>query len=128
MGLHPKAIIASLVIVLELIRRGYRVCLSTHSSDVLDVMWALQMFQKYDASPKLILELFDLRSEGSTKALAEKALQAKVRIYSFDRGSGIAHDISGLNPASNDPQEAGWGGLGEFSGRVNDLVARVVDE
>ena len=40
MGLHPRAISVVLLMVFELLARGYRVCLSTHSSQVLDAMWA----------------------------------------------------------------------------------------
>jgi len=34
-------------------------------------------------------------------------------------------DISGLDPTSESKEEAGWGGLTEFSGRVGDVVAKV---
>lgn len=128
MGLHPRGVIASLVIVLELIRRGYRVCLSTHSSDVLDVMWALRLFQENKVDPKYVLKLFGLRQTGPTKELAEKVLNTDLRVYSFDRHSGVATDISTLDPASSDERESGWGGLTEFSGRVSDLVAEVVND
>jgi len=36
MGLHPKGIEVMLFIILDLLWRGYRVCLSTHSPHVLD--------------------------------------------------------------------------------------------
>jgi predicted ATPase len=34
MGLHPRAISVLLLMVLELVTRGYRVCLSTHSPQI----------------------------------------------------------------------------------------------
>ena len=42
MGLHPRAISVVLLLVFELVARGYRVILSTHSSQVLEAMWALK--------------------------------------------------------------------------------------
>jgi len=68
MGLHPQAISVTMLMVLELLWRGYRVCLST----------------------------------------------------------GYAHDISRLDPGSDDTIESGWGGITEFSGRVADVVSQAV--
>ena len=40
MGLHPRAIAVVMLMVFELMARGYRVCISTHSPQVLDAVWA----------------------------------------------------------------------------------------
>ena len=42
MGLHPQGIATAMLLVLELLRRGYKVVLSTHSTVVLDMVWALR--------------------------------------------------------------------------------------
>ena len=42
MGRHPRAIDVLMLMTLELVVRGYRVCLSTHSPQVLEVLWALR--------------------------------------------------------------------------------------
>ena len=42
MGLHPKAIVSFGLLLLELLERGYRVVISTHSPVVLDLVWALR--------------------------------------------------------------------------------------
>jgi predicted ATPase len=47
MGLHPAAISAVLLLLLELLVRGYRVCVSTHSPHVLDVVWALKAIREH---------------------------------------------------------------------------------
>ena len=47
MGLHPRAIAVVLLLVLELLWRGYRVCLSSHSPHVLDLVWALQVIKQH---------------------------------------------------------------------------------
>jgi hypothetical protein len=125
MGLHPKAISAFMVLVLELLRRGYRVCLSTHSPQVLDVVWALQTIKKYDGSYKDVLRLLNLPSTSTTKSMAIAVLQKSISVIYFKPGTGPV-DISGLDPGSDRADEAGWGGLTEFTANAGDVVAEVV--
>jgi hypothetical protein len=127
MGLHPNAISVVLLLVLELLWRGYRVCLSTHSPHVLDVVWALRMVQQRKADPTYLLDVFDVRKTDPMKAVAQEAFRRTARVYYFDR-NGQTRDISNLDPGSQDQREAGWGGLSEFSGRVNDVIAAIVNE
>ncbi|UQA55529.1 AAA family ATPase [Polyangium aurulentum] len=124
MGLHPKAISATLALVLELLSRGYRVCLSTHSPHVLDVVWGLQFLKANGGEPGEVLEILGLSVNPSTKKLAKAALDKTFKVHSFRRGAPV-EDISGLDPTSESKEEAGWGGLTEFSGRVGDVVAKV---
>ncbi|MCC6362694.1 MAG: ATP-binding protein [Bryobacterales bacterium] len=127
MGLHPKAIEAMLVIVLDLVARGYRVCISTHSPQVLDLVWALRVFRQNQAKPADVLRMFGVRATPGMLAVGKAALHQETRVYYFDRPARTAVDISNLDPASGIPDEAGWGGLTEFSSRVQDEVARVVN-
>lgn len=127
MGLHPKAIEAVLVIVLDLMARGYRVCISTHSPQVLDLVWALRVFREHAAKPDDVLRMFGVKATPGMLALGRAALYQEVKVYYFDRPAGTAADISNLDPASGVPGEAEWGGLTEFSSRVQDEVARVVN-
>ena len=126
MGLHPRAISATLLLVLDLLARDYRVCISTHSPHVLDVVWALRVIRQHGADASKVLDLFDVKPAPNMKAMAEKVLEKEARVYYFDAKSGRAREISDLDPASEDAGEAGWGGLTEFSGRVADVVAGVV--
>lgn len=126
MGLHPRAISVVLLLVLELLWRGYRVCVSTHSPHVLDVVWALHGMQKYKAGPNDLLDLFDVAKTEPMKRVASAALRKQAKVYYFDR-DGVARDISGLDPGADVVWESDWGGLSEFSRRVNDIVARVVN-
>ena len=124
MGLHPNGIGAVLNLVMELRLRGYRVCLSTHSPHVLDVVWALRFFQGHEGTPGDVLKLLGLRSIPRTRKLAECALGSEFKTYYFGR-DGAVRDISGLDPGSGVAAEGGWGGLTEFSGKVGDVVAEV---
>ncbi len=125
MGLHPMAISAFMALVLELLRRGYRVCLSTHSPHVLDVVWALQTLKNHGGTEKDVLKLLGMPSNPAMKAIASSALEKTVSVQYFRPGVG-AVDISPLDPGSSRPDVAGWGGLTEFSASIGDIVADVV--
>jgi hypothetical protein len=126
MGLHPKAIEAMLFIILDLLWRGYRVCLSTHSPHVLDIVWGLTRLAAAGGGGEDVVRMLGARVSPSTLTLGEAALAKDLRVYYFDRGTGTAREISRLEPAAADTVEANWGGLTELSGRVSDIVARVV--
>jgi len=125
MGLHPEAIETMLVIVLDLLWRGYRVCLSTHSPHVLDLVWALRNLREHNADPKDVLKMLGVRPAPTTLKLGEAALTKSAKVYYFDRDSRATRDISNLDPGSDERFEAGWGGLTELSNRVAETVAEV---
>ncbi len=126
MGLHPRAISSLLLVVLELMRRGYRVCLSTHSPHVLEMVWALRRIKEHQGPSSKVLDLFHLnKEEPSLREVADEALKKTLHVYYFDR-EGTTHDISSLDPGSDDPIMADWGGLGEFGSRAADVVADVI--
>jgi AAA15 family ATPase/GTPase len=126
MGLHPRAISVVLLLVFELVVRGYRVCLSTHSPQVLEAIWALRHLKACHASPEKLLDVFEAPNTQPMKKLAEHVLQKNTKVFYFDRESGNASDISELDPSREEAGDAGWGGLTEFSGRVNTVVAQAV--
>jgi hypothetical protein len=126
MGLHPNAISVVLLLVMDLVWRGYRVCLSTHSPHVLDLMWAIRRIRDYQARPERLLDIFTAHKTREMRAVAADVLQKEARVYYFDP-NGWTRDISNLDPGSRDEKEAGWGGLSEFSGRVADVVAGIAN-
>jgi hypothetical protein len=125
MGLHPKAISAFMALVLELLRRGYRVCLSTHSPQVLDVVWALQTLKRHGGNEKDVLHLLKLPSNPVMRAMATAVLNKSITVLYFKPSVGPV-DISNLDLGSDRAEEAGWGGLTEFTADVGDVVAAVV--
>ncbi|MBN1505632.1 MAG: AAA family ATPase [Sedimentisphaerales bacterium] len=126
MGLHPQAISVVLLLLLEIVSRGYRVCVSTHSPHVLDVVWALNVIREHRAQPEAILDIFDARRSDVTRKVAASVSNKRAKVYFFDRKSGRTHDISNLDPGSENVIEAGWGGLTAFSGRVGEVVSKIV--
>jgi hypothetical protein len=111
---------------LGLLERGYKVCISTHSPYVLDIVWALNVLKRHQAPIDLVREMFDAPKERQINEIAKSALTKDTKVYYFDRESGEVKDISNLDPGATDEVEAGWGGLSEFSGRVADVVAKAV--
>lgn len=127
MGLHPRAISVVLLLVLELLSREYRVCLSTHSPQVLELVWALNRIRERRGTSGDVLDVFEvphnLRAE--LRGVAENSITKDLRVYYFDQDRGRVHDISELDPTSTTESEARWGGLSEFSEHANNVVARV---
>ena len=126
MGLHPNAITAVLTVVMELRSRGYRVCLSTHSPHVLDLMWALHFIQDNNGEIADVLKLLRLPRTNAAKKLAQAALESSLRVYYFSRDASV-HDISQLDPGADVDAEREWGGLTSFSGLAGEVVAQVSD-
>ena len=126
MGLHPRAISVVLLLVFELVARGYRVCLSTHSPQVLEALWALKHLRETNAKSEVLLSLFAAPKTPGMLELASDVMSKTQKVHYFDRNSGIARDISTLDPGAEENGKGGWGGLSEFSGRVNAVVARAV--
>jgi hypothetical protein len=126
MGLHPRAISVVMLMLFELMARGYRVCISTHSPQVLDAVWALQRLREHGASPSSLLRVFGAPETPPMLQLAEKVMKRQVKVYYFDRVGGTTRDISDLDSSAEQAGESGWGGLTEFSGRAADAVARAI--
>lgn len=131
MGLHPHAITVFLLLVLDLLWRGYRVVLSTHSPHILTAVWMLQQLKKHKANGKLVCKAFEITNRAEINKVAQEALRKtyKVHFLEFDTDEKvIAKDISQLDADSDDPAESGWGGLTGFSSRFGDVVREAVNE
>ena len=131
MALHPQAIWAVLLQVLELLHLGYKVVLSTHSTVFLDFAWAFNAIQK-SSDPKktnAIHEMFDLPEDSSFKPVIESSIEKKISTFFFSNQNGevISKDISSLDVGSDSIDLAEWGGLVKYSARVANIVYRYID-
>lgn len=123
MGMHPRAITTVLLLIAELLDRDYRVCISTHSPQVLDLVWALQVLRETKSEPGQLLRIFEAPKTAGLLRVAGRVLEKKCKVYYFEGHGGQVRDIIGLDPSALDKNEATWGGLLEFSGRANEAVA-----
>ena len=130
MGLHPDGINSVMLLAFELLARGYKVCMSTHSPYVLELIWAIKVLQK-SKSPrraKAILEALNIEGSG-LKPLAEKLLKKSLQAYALTFDADRQHqctNISSFDLESGDPVIAGWGGVTNLSAVVSRAVARGV--
>jgi hypothetical protein len=115
-----------LLLVFELVARGYRVCLSTHSPQVLDAVWALKHLRENKAGVDSLLSVFQSPHTAAMRKVATAMMAKTVVVHYFDRESGRTSDISNLDPSAESAGEAEWGGLSEFSTRANSAVAHAV--
>lgn len=130
MGLHPQAVTAAMLLVLDLLWRGYRVVLSTHSPHILTMLWMMRQLQEHRARWQLVCEAFEVKN-GPMRRVAEAAINKDYRAYlmQFDGNGKVSSvDISQLDPSSEDERVSGWGGLTEFSSRFGDVVRKAVNE
>lgn len=133
MGLHPQAIQSVLLICLELISRGYRVVISTHSPLLLEAAWAIRTLQETQAGSERLHELFDMPRSGPMTEVFDRVLKERsIRSYFFeverDQGEVTTRDISSLDPFDEQAFIADWGGLTAFSSRVSDVISEVMQE
>jgi len=130
MGLHPQAITAVMLLVIDLIWRGYRVVLSTHSPHVLAFLWLMRSLKEHRARWQLVCQALDVKPN-PMHAVASTALKKDYRAFLFEfNGDGKVDsvDISTLDPSSDDERIAGWGGLTSYSSRFAEAVRAAVNE
>jgi hypothetical protein len=131
MGLHPQAVTVVMLLVLDLLWRGYRVALSTHSPHVLTAVWMIRRLREHAARWQLVCEAFDVPKSQQLQKVATCALEKEYRVHHLAfENDGKVHsvDISDLDPAAEDERVSGWGGLTEFSSRFGDAVRTAVNE
>lgn len=136
MGLHPQAIEAVMFAMMELIHRGYRVVISTHSIHVVEMIWAIMEITKSKKDPinkpKAFGKLFGIENpRADIRKMAENCFRKTYKLYYFkpEEGTGFtrSREITSLDPSGEDPNISGWGGLSEFSSNIVDVVAWVHD-
>ena len=131
MGLHPQAVSALLLTFLELMRRGYKVIISTHSPQILELIWTIQSLAKVNAAPDSFLKVFNLKPTPFFKPFAKTILEEKrFKTYYFSRQKNVVNveDISTLNPEDMDEAVSDWGGLTTFSTKVSETLSEVMRE
>ena len=132
MGLHPQAIKAVLLEILELIHNGLKVIVSTHSTTLLDFAWAFNIVKDSSTANKenALYEMFDLCKTATTSQIFDGLLDKKLSTYYFSRsknGKVLSTDISTLDAGNENRAISEWGGLSQFSSKVADIVYKYTD-
>ena len=129
MGLHPKALETVLIMILYLIYLDYKVIISTHSADVLELIWALKNIKESNIENNrkinLLNKLFELNTKEFNK-IWKKILKKNFKTYYFEpiEENVFIRDISNLDPFG-DKAISEWGGLISFSTKVSDILSEL---
>lgn len=125
-GLHAKAVQAVMLLILELMDRGYRVAISTHSQSILEVLWAIRQLHSKKADASRLWEIFGLeRARWDVGQLARHSFEKEYRVFYLDYEGEqvVSREISALDPGASDAAERSWGELLSQSARANAVVA-----
>jgi len=130
MGLHPQAIQSVILEILQLMSAGYKVVLSTHSTTILEFVWAFNTLSgtSLDDRVAAMQEIFDTASNPQLSELYKSAASKQIKTFYFAREENKVrtYDITDLNPSSEEEKESLWGGLSQFSTKVADVVYKYV--
>ena len=130
MGLHPLAIQAIILQMIEFIHNGHKVIVSTHSPMLLEFVCAYNCLKKIPEDKRVdaLCELFDIKRSKKLKLNFLNCIYDKdIKTYYFSRntaGKVEAKDISSLDVFSEDVAINEWGGLTQFSSKTNDVVSK----
>lgn len=129
MGLHPQAIKAILLQIIELIQSGYKVILSTHSTVPLEFVWAFNILKRSDREgrERALYHLFDKSNRQATTF--KDIFNKSIKTYYFTRKNGSVStvDISSLDATVEDVDISEWGGLSNFASEAADTVSMFCD-
>lgn len=128
MGLHPRGLEAVIILLLELLRRGYRVLVSTHSAQLLEALWAIRYVQRVKGpdGASLLERLFQAKG---LAYIFEEALRKDYRVFYF-RPVGERVEVVDLSRLEDltEGELADWGGLTSFASRASELVSELAAE
>ena len=132
MGLHPRAIEALMVAFIDLVSRGYKVVITTHSTVLIELAWAMNYIKKYNGTVEDLFKLFGLKPNNSPslRPVFETLIREKIfHTYYFDRTKNGVHikNISILEAGNDDEDIDTWGGLSAFSNKAAEVIAKLVN-
>lgn len=129
MGLHPNAIKTVILQIIELLSRGYKIVISTHSNILLDFVWAFNLIKNNSGDMNNVLALFGLKNANFAEDM-KIVMQKKLKTYFFGHSTNgvVVKDISSLDAGSEDLDVSEWGGITSFSSNASEIVAELVSE
>ncbi len=130
MGLHPQAIMSVILQIIDLLTRGYKVVVSTHSPVFLEFAWAFNLLKQNNAPKAALYKLFEIKNAPGTQFLFDTTFDKTINTYFFSRQNEtvVAKDISSLDAGNEDSAIADWGGISQFAGRAGDVVSQYIKQ
>lgn len=132
MGLHPRAIQSVILQILEFIKFGFKVVVSTHSPVLLEFAWTFKMLQQFpvEIRERALFELFEVAPTSNISNIIKGVIGKDIHTYYFSHTKeGVkTSDISTLDVASEEIDEAEWGGLSQFASKASEVVSKYMAE
>ena len=128
MGLHPQSISVLFIILFDLLRRGYKVIVSTHSSQLPELIWAIQLLVKWNVGPTYLLKLLDLNATPFSTKLTKTVFEERIFKTYYLSPHNAVKNISTLDAEDPDKAVSDWGGLTLFSTNVADVISEAMWE
>ena len=130
MGLHPKAIESVLLEIIDLMNRGYKIVVSTHSSTFLDFAWTVNCIKKNDDDTfrKAMCELFGYEYDTAID-LFDNIKKKSIKTYFSAKSNAdgvVFTDISSLDASNDNIDISEWGGLSSFAGKASEVVSKYI--
>lgn len=130
MGLHPKAIESVLLEIIDLMNRGYKIVVSTHSSTFLDFAWTVNCIKKNDDDTfrKAMCELFGYEPDSAID-LFDNIKKKSIKTYFSAKSNAdgvVFTDISSLDACDDNIDISEWGGLSSFAGKASEVVSKYI--
>ncbi len=133
MGLHPKAIGDAFLSILDLLSRGYRVVMSTHSPVMIDYVWALVEYKRSKKNipvESYLIDLFGIKAPDWISRL-NVVVDKNIKLYYFKPtgkyASSVTSDISSLDLFAENDDVSSWGDLTSFSTHVGEVISKLSD-
>ncbi len=132
MGLHPQAIQAVILQIIEFLQMGYKVIVSTHSPVLLEFVWAYNLLKEIPETVRknALYELFNISKQQTTRTFFDTIFDKSIKTYYFSRkNSGVTSvDISNLDVYSENVDISEWGGLSQFSTKTSEVISKYIAE
>lgn len=130
MGLPPRAIQSVLLEIIELMKNGYKVIVSTHSTTFPEFVWAFNNLQSLPEEDfkTAMSEMFEIPIRSTAANLFDNLKKKRIRTFYSAKSTtsqGVTFaDISTLDAFSEDTDVSEWGGLSSFAGKASEIVSR----
>ena len=110
-------------------KAGYKLIVSTHSSVMLEFVWALENLRQLQTSlfKQAMCELFSIKENTTVASLFDRLEEKEVRAFYFSQKGHkgvISTDITSLDLFSDNIDISEWGGLSSFSGKASEIVSK----
>lgn len=129
MGLHPLAIQAIILQMIEFMHAGYKVIVSTHSPVLLEFVWAYNYLRGIPRDKRIeaLCEVFAVQNNRKNNFnFMNDVYEKEIKTYFFSRDTDKvkSKDISSLDVYSEDVAINEWGGLTQFSSKANEIISK----